>query len=257
MRTFLADIFPSIQRYSERLDDLTILTNQHWVSVDDILNTKTVYIFRPNNDLFISKNGNVEKARWEYLGNNFLIIENSSGNFLFKHGFRDRDILALKLDSRDEYAVFVNENRYGGDLNSIDKVIHFLERNYLTNQPIQIAQNQTTQQTVFRELIEGQTLKIVSKNYKTIGAKVFINEMPAPDGIYIYKSLTHKLEIKNGEIVERYFLEKFKSFIIEKNQDESPSRGDRVYNLDWTPIVNGEIRYSFLNNLVIKNGKIV
>ena len=46
MKTFLADIFPRIQRYSDKLDNLTMLTNQHWVSIDDITSIKTVYIFR-------------------------------------------------------------------------------------------------------------------------------------------------------------------------------------------------------------------
>jgi hypothetical protein len=65
MKTFFADIFPKIQRFSDKLDNLTMLKNQHWVSIDDILSTKTVYIFRTNNELLISKNGKVEKAKWE------------------------------------------------------------------------------------------------------------------------------------------------------------------------------------------------
>jgi hypothetical protein len=40
MKTFISDIFPKIQRHSDKLDNLTLLTNQHWVSIDDILNTK-------------------------------------------------------------------------------------------------------------------------------------------------------------------------------------------------------------------------
>lgn len=63
MKTFIADIIPRIQKYSQKLDNLTLLTNQHWVVVDEITNSKTVYIFRPNNELLISKNGKVEKAK--------------------------------------------------------------------------------------------------------------------------------------------------------------------------------------------------
>ena len=75
MKTFLADIIPSIQKFSQKLDNLTLLTNQHWVVVDEIANSKTVYIFRPTNELLISKNGKVEKAKWEYLGNIRLLCE--------------------------------------------------------------------------------------------------------------------------------------------------------------------------------------
>jgi hypothetical protein len=131
MKTFVADIFPKIQRYSQKLDNLTLLTNQHWVSIDNLTAKKTIYIFRNNNELLISMNGKVEKAKWEYLGNKSLLIDKATESYLFKHGFFDENILALKVDSSDEYAIFVNENKYDGDLNSIDKVFDFLKEKYI------------------------------------------------------------------------------------------------------------------------------
>ena len=131
MKTFITDIFPRIQRFSKKLDNLSLLTNQHWVSIDNILDNKTVYIFRHNNELLISTNGKIEKAKWEYIGNKSLLIDKSSESYLFKHGFFDENILALKVDSSDEYAIFVNENKYDGELNSINKVVNFLEGQYL------------------------------------------------------------------------------------------------------------------------------
>jgi hypothetical protein len=133
MTTYLADIFPKIQRFSEKLDNLTLLTDQHWVSIDNILTNKTVYIFRPDNTLLVATDGRVEKAKWEYLGNKSLLVDKADGSFLFKHGFFDQNILALKLDSKNEYAVFVNETKYNGELDSIDKIQNFLEREYLNN----------------------------------------------------------------------------------------------------------------------------
>lgn len=131
MKTYLADIIPKIKRYSEKLDNLTLLTNQHWVVIDELQNSKFVYIFRNNFELLISQNGKVEKGKWEYLGNNSLLIERKEDSYLFRHGFFDSNILALKVDGRDEYAFLVNENNYGGDLNSIEKVLSFLETKYL------------------------------------------------------------------------------------------------------------------------------
>ncbi len=131
MNTFFSDIFPKLQRFSQKLDNLTLLTDQHWVSIDNILSNKTVYIFRKNNELLISTNGKVEKAKWEYIDNKSLLIDKAEESYLFKHGFFDENILALKVDSSDEYAVFVNENKYNGDLNSINKVIDFLTKTYL------------------------------------------------------------------------------------------------------------------------------
>ncbi len=131
MKTFITDIFPKIQKFSQKLDDLTLLTNQHWVSIDLIITNKTVYIFRTNNELLISTNGKVEKAKWEYLGNKSILIDKSNESYLFKHGFFDENIFALKVDSSEEYAVFVNENKYDGELNSIEKVLDFLKKKYL------------------------------------------------------------------------------------------------------------------------------
>ena len=150
MKTFITDIIPKIQRYSQKLDNLTLLTDQHWVLIDNIEHEKQVYLFRPNNELLISKNGKIERGKWEYLGNKSLLIDQGAQAHLFKHGFFDENLLALKIDSKEEYAFFVNENKYEGDLNSSTKVTEFLTNNYLTKDD--------------KVEIEGQTgLKIISK----------------------------------------------------------------------------------------------
>ncbi|MCB0742345.1 MAG: hypothetical protein R2821_03830 [Flavobacteriaceae bacterium] len=131
MKTFLLDLIPKLQQFSTKLDDTTLLANQHWVAIDDIGINKIIYIFRGNNELLISNNGKVEKAKWEYLGNRSLLIDKVNESFLFKHGFLDENVMALKIDSSNEYAVFVNENKYEGELNSIERVIDFLKRTYL------------------------------------------------------------------------------------------------------------------------------
>jgi hypothetical protein len=131
MKTFIADIIPKIQRFSQRLNDLTKLTNQHWVSLGDIDQTKRVFIFRANNQLLISDNGIVEKGSWEYLGNQSLLLDTKDESYLLKHGFFDENVIALKLDSTESYAFFVNEIKYHGELNNITDVLKFLEKKYL------------------------------------------------------------------------------------------------------------------------------
>lgn len=131
MRTFIADIIPRLRRYSQQLDNLTLLTNQHWVVVDEISNSKTVYIFRANSELLISQNGKVERARWEYLGHNSLLIDINDQCYLYKHGFFDENILALKVDSKEEYAFLINETKFEGELNSIERILDFLNKKYI------------------------------------------------------------------------------------------------------------------------------
>ena len=134
MNTYFSDIIPKIQRFSQKLDNLTLLTNQHWVVIDEINNSKNVYIFRQNNELLISQNGKVEKAKWEYLGNNSLLIDKKENSYLFKHGFFDENILALKIDGKNEYVFLINETRFDKELNSIENIIEFLNKKYVAPQ---------------------------------------------------------------------------------------------------------------------------
>lgn len=135
MRTYLADIIPKIQRFSQKLDNLTKLTNQHWVSLGDINESKRVYIFRTNNQLLISDNGIVEKGSWEYLGNQSILLETIEESYLLKNGFFDENVIALKLDSTNNYAFFVNETKYHKELNNIEDILSFLENKYLNKNP--------------------------------------------------------------------------------------------------------------------------
>jgi hypothetical protein len=132
MKTYIADIIPSIKRFSDTLDNLSKLSDQHWVSLGDINEVKKVYIFRKNNELLISNNGVVEKCNWEFLGNQSILIDTKEGSFMLKHGFFDDNIIALKLDNTDSYTFFVNETKYDNELNTINDVIHFLTKKYLS-----------------------------------------------------------------------------------------------------------------------------
>lgn len=131
MKTYILDIIPKIKQYSKKMDIITVLTNQHWVVLDELSKSKSVYIFRSNNELLISQNGKVKRARWEYLGQNSLLIDIGEETYLFKHDFYDANILALKVDGKNEYAVLVNESKYDGELNSLEQVKGFLFRYYL------------------------------------------------------------------------------------------------------------------------------
>ena len=200
MKTFISDIIPKLHKFSQKLDNLTLLTNQHWVAIDDIDNLKTLYIFRDNKELLISQNGKVEKAKWEYLGNNSLLIDRKNESYLFKQGFFDQNILALKIDSKDEYAFLINENKYDEEINSIEKVDDFLKENYINPKIAQkirgvlginespVSQLVKHEITVLVYNTEKGKLEIEDTSntnedfYK--GRKVFLNGIIAPTGKY-------------------------------------------------------------------------
>jgi len=200
MKTYISDLIPKLLRFSQKLDSLTMLTNQHWVVMDDVTKTKVVYIFRTNNELLISQNGKVETAQWDYLGNNSLLIDRKGERFIYKQSFFDENILALKIDSNDGYAILINENKYEGELNSIDSILDFLKQKYI-DQEIR----QTIEESIgvdlgkSRKMISTKNILLTRKTNKGIleieqthvsfsefhpGQKVFLNGKPAPDGKY-------------------------------------------------------------------------
>lgn len=215
MKTFISDLIPKLQRFSQKLDNLTLLTNQHWVVIDDLNLNKTVYIFRTNNDLLISQNGKVEKAKWEYLGNNSLLIDKKDESYLFKQGFFDENILALKIDSKEEYAFLVNENKYNGELSSVVCIIDFLKKKYLEPHIRQEIENSTGIRLVKSTIsIKPKMILRAQKSdkgkleieqthnaYRDIipGRKAFLNGKPAADGKYKIHFMSY-VHIKDGLI---------------------------------------------------------
>ncbi len=205
MKTFISDIIPKIQKYSQKLDNLTLLTNQHWTVIDGNTNSKITYVFRPNNQLLISNNGLVEKAKWEYLENNTLLIDKTEGSYLFKHGFFDENILALKLDSTiNEYAFLVNENKFDGQFNSIEYVIDFINRNYLEAPP---KETKTLEPGMTLKSYQTENGKLEIEvhesdpNYICFGINAFLNGGIAPDGKYKLGFMTY-VYIKNGKVTD-------------------------------------------------------
>jgi hypothetical protein len=103
---------------------------------------------------------------------------------------------------------FLNEKKFNECIRFTEKAIEFDINNKKASDllvkarlqiPVSEVSNKHTQ-VVFRETVDKQILKIVSKNYQSIGASVFINEKIAPDGEYIYLNESKKLKIKDGKI---------------------------------------------------------
>jgi len=133
MDAILLDVLPEIKWHGRKLDNLTLLTNKRWVSIENNLKYKTIYIFKKNEDLLISTYGKVEKAKWSYHGNQSILIDKGDDRFLFKCSYYDQNILVLKIESSEEYIVFVNENKFDGQFNSIYKIQLYLEHKFFEN----------------------------------------------------------------------------------------------------------------------------
>lgn len=133
MKKYFLEILSRINQFSNNFDDLIILKNQHWVSFDEYGLIKKVFIFRNEGELLISENGIVCRAKWEYLGNKSLLIDIKNETFLLKVEFCDNDIIAMKIDNSRESVLFINENKHGKEINTLNDVKLFLEKKYLVN----------------------------------------------------------------------------------------------------------------------------
>ncbi len=131
MKTFALSFIRELKEYTQKADNLYYLTNHHWIMLDEVSEFKTTYFFRQNGELIISVNGKVEKAQWEYLDENTILIDIRKQYYMLRHGFCDENILALKIDGTEEYAIFINENKYEQELNNLNAVINFLDKNFL------------------------------------------------------------------------------------------------------------------------------
>lgn len=103
---------------------------------------------------------------------------------------------------------FIDNKKYNECIRFAEKAIELYKNNkkasdLLIKAKLQIPVNEISNkntQVVYRETIDKKILKIVSKNYQTIGASVFINDEIAADGEYSYLNDSRKLTVKKGKI---------------------------------------------------------
>lgn len=166
----------------------------------------------------------------------------------------------------DKAQEFYNEEKYSESIRFSEKAIELNSNNeiaadILKKSKVAIAGINnvgSSTQTVFRETTDNKLLKIVSKLNQTIGAYVFIDDLPAPDGIYNYKAGTHKLLIENGKITERYFIERVKNIVVEKTNEHSAQKGDKVFLDTGSPATTGKYSMGFMaSKIIVEDGKFV
>lgn len=166
----------------------------------------------------------------------------------------------------DKAVEFYNENKYSESIRFSQKAIELnpnneIAKNILKKSNFTLSENNTksvSTQLVFRETADGKLLKIISKDYQTIGAEVYIDDLPAPNGIYKYKSGTHKLIIEDGKILNRFYIVYYPNFYIEQTGEDCASVGDKVLTLDNNKVLDGDYSLGFLaGRMTVLNGEII
>jgi hypothetical protein len=160
----------------------------------------------------------------------------------------------------DKAKEFYNDTKYTESIRFAEKAIELNSSNEIANDILKkskeaFAEINDSIQTVIRETVDGKQLKIVSKFNQTIGASVFIAGLPAPNGIYNYKDWTHKLIVEDGKIKERYFILKVKGLVIEKSEEHSPKKGDKVFLDNGEKAPNGKYSLGFMApKMIVEDG---
>ena len=211
MKAYVSDLIPKLYRFSKKLDNLSLLTEKHWIILDEFPQTRTVYIFRENKDLIISRNGIVKKGSWELISNSSILINTEEENYLFKQGFIDENFLILKLNGMDRYIFFINEETNQISNISIEFITNMLEQRYSQNNSIQNPLpkyeiiNKTRHSNIFGK---KTTIATVSFENNTQG-KIYIKE--STDQYYIKEKKQYNIGSK------QHYYESLESCILALN----------------------------------------
>lgn len=108
MRDYISSILPRIQQYSKQLNDEANFVEIPWGFIDDD-GDKVTYIFRRNNELLVSKKGEVATGRWEYLPVvQSMLIEYNGAKRMYNQGFLDKAVMVLRKDGTEEVFALAN-----------------------------------------------------------------------------------------------------------------------------------------------------
>lgn len=131
MKTYISNTIQRLKIYSKQLDAQSILYGKNWEVFNDT-GEKEVFIFRPNSELLISRNGLVQKGKWELLSVNSLLIDVDCKSYLLNTVFADDKFLALQLDGTDGCIMLIeSETSKQLFLDTINKVEKYLENKYI------------------------------------------------------------------------------------------------------------------------------
>lgn len=130
MEDYLRKTIPNLKPFDFNRHHDSHFINQEWVLVNGISKKKSIYTFKEDHILEISRKTSVIKTSWTLSINNIFSIETEDGLIIVKAYFKDTDVLVLNHQNKNEFALFINSSNYSEDLNTIDDVQTFLREKY-------------------------------------------------------------------------------------------------------------------------------
>lgn len=130
MEDYLRNTIPNLKPFDYNRHFKSHFINQDWVLVNGISKKKSVYNFKEDHILEISRKASVIKTSWTLSISNIFSIETEDGLITVKAYFKDDDVLVLNHQNKKEFALFINTTNYTEDLNTIEDVQSFLKEKY-------------------------------------------------------------------------------------------------------------------------------
>lgn len=203
MLDYITSLLPRLQQFSKSLNDTAIFADVPWAFIDGD-GERVTYIFRRNNELLVSKHGEVTTGHWEYLAAmQSLLIEHANRTRMYNQGFVDNVVMALRKDGTNELFLLANQQA----LPDLDAV-KYLERKAEMEVGIFSSGTQGDKRQsdfVVLELIKPKRQVMMENkgNGAIVGNYVFdsLAKEPLPDGFYWTLS-GFKIEVEHGYITK-------------------------------------------------------
>ena len=112
MNDYLHNAIPNLKPFDYSKHFESHFIDQDWVLVNGISKKKSVYTFKKDNILEISRKGETINTSWNINIENVFSIETEDGLITVKAYFKDDDILVLNHQNKREFALYINTTNY-------------------------------------------------------------------------------------------------------------------------------------------------
>lgn len=130
MNDYLNRTIPNLKPFNFERHYASHFINKPWVLVNGISKKKSIYTFKEDNILEITRKDSTIKTSWNINIENTFSIDTEDGLIRVKAYFKDDDILVLNNENKEEFALYINTTNYNEDLNSVEDIKAFLKEKY-------------------------------------------------------------------------------------------------------------------------------
>ena len=250
MRVYLKSIVQQLKNFSDTLDKTSILIDKPWALIDDEFEMQK-FIFKRNKELILSKNGQAQIGKWDYLAEaKSLLIDRNVDKILCNEAFIDKGVMILRLDgTENRFFILANENV----VPDLDAYRYLKDLRY---QKLKIVES---------KLFDGRIFEVqrddLDWEVPVVGNPVTENAEPIEDGKYRLEKENQLYEVKRGRIFKiltetKYTNPRGQEIILQQQDNNKIRQGDYVF-MFGKKVEQAIIDFSKSENLIVKDGVVL